>query len=196
MIDAFEHVGQFADVTVAGFGRDDPGWFTGFEDFEGVGASSEIEVGGGVFEDERVAHVEGVTFGHDPSAFGGNGGAIGDLVLSDHVIDRAAEPGQAGGDDPQRAAEKKLDEIGVVDMEIQQCAAGRFSIEVTGAAPTGRGGNAPESRGEGFAVALVGDGGFEPGPARPETHAHGRHEIGGSALGGLDDFACLGGGAG
>ena len=193
--DAIDHVREFADVTITGFGRDNPWRFAFFEDFESIGASIEVEVGGGAFKDDRIAHVEGVAFGHDPGAFGVDGGAVSDLVLGDDVIDGAAEAGQTGGENAMWAAEEELDKIGVVDMEVKERASGGFAIEITGAAPTGRSGNAPESGGEGFAVGFLEERRLEPGPTGSEPHAHGRHEEGGGAFGRFDDLVGLGGGA-
>ncbi len=126
---------------------------------------------------------------HEPRAFGVDDRAAIHLVLGDHMIDRSADALNAGGENAFRQAEEELHEVGIVDVQVEQRAAGLRAIEIGAAAPAGAFGNAPEARGQHLAVALIGDRFLEPCPFRPETHAHRRQQEALGLAGGGDDFA-------
>ena len=79
-----------------------------------------------------------------------------DLVLGDDVVDGSAELAVAGGEDSFWFAEAELDEVRVVDVNIEEGAAGFFAVEEILLSPAGRFSDATEASGEDLAVGSLG----------------------------------------
>src|SRR5688572_30449162 len=167
---------EFADVAVRAFAPDDDRRFAFLDHAEWVGCARQIVVHRGAIEVHAVGHAEPKTFGHRPTAFGVHDRAGVYFVLSDYMVNRPAEFLVSARIHAMRPAKTELHEIRVVNVQIEQAAAGFGALKKILLAPGGWFSHAAEAGGEDFAELLLSDGGLEPRPFRPETHAHGRHE--------------------
>src|SRR6185503_7596992 len=95
-------------------------------------------------------------------------------VMSNDMIDLAALACVAAAEDAARLAEQVIDEVDVVHVQIEQCAAGLLSFLIPA---SGNGSAAAEGGGEDLAVVPFDDGALQQLPFRPEAHAHGGHEV-------------------
>src|SRR5262245_16563567 len=86
-------------------------------------------------------------------------------------------------------AEAELHEVGVVNVQIEQRAPGFGALEEMALSPGGWFGYAAEARREHLAEPLILDCCLEPGPLRPEAHAHRGHEEAGGGVRGGRNFA-------
>lgn len=167
---------EFLNVAVCAGALDHFGGLARTEEFEHVGrGADEVVIGGGVFEIHCIGHVKTEARRHSPGTFGMDNGAAGDFELGDDVIDGAGVFGITGGKNARRFAEAILDEIDIVDVEIQERAAGAGALGEMFLAPVRRLGHATEAGAENAAVGIVCNCLLEPGPFRPEAEAHGGH---------------------
>src|SRR5439155_22522070 len=141
------------------------------EQFQRVRAAGDVVIRRRVLENGGVGHLETKSFGHRPAPFGTDGRARSELVLCDDVVDRAADFAETRGEEAEGAPETELNEVGVVDVQVQQGAAGKFAVEEEFLSPGRRLRDAPKTRGQDFAVGLGVDGLAQPNPYRPEAQA-------------------------
>src|SRR5205807_2360530 len=106
------------------------------------------------------------SFGHRPATLGTDRCAGSDVILCDHVVDRAADFAETSGEDAEGTAETELDEVGVVNVQVQQRAAGELAVEEEFLSPARRLRDTPKTRGQSFPVSFAVDGLFQPNPFR------------------------------
>ena len=121
-----------------------------------------------------------------PASLGMNRRAARINILCDHMVNRTG-----GTDHPRRKhtcrpAEEKVHKVRVVNVQVKQRAANVHAAGVGALlAPARHLRQAPKPRDQNFAVSFLRNDLLEPAPARPESHAHGRHE---KTRGCLGDF--------
>ena len=163
--------------------------FAFLEEFERIATSGEIIIRRRVFKNESAGHVEAKAFGHRPTALGADRGARSDLILGDHVVNGATDLAETSREDALWSAKAELHKVAVVNVQVEQSAAGEAAVQEEFLSPGGRLGDAPEARGQKFAVGILVDGLLQPDPLRPETEAHRRHQKRRGSGRGVGDFA-------
>src|SRR6266498_1755342 len=68
-------------------------------------------------------------FAHRPTPLRADGRAGRDVILRHDVVNRAADLAEAAGNDAARTPEAELNEIRVVDVQVEQRAAGKLAVE-------------------------------------------------------------------
>src|ERR1041384_1857223 len=129
ILDRFNHVAQFADVTVGTVAGNGSRRLAIFKKLQLLGGSSEIIVHGGVLKIHRETHVEPKPGRHRPGSLRLHDWTVLELILRNHMIDGAAEPAVAGRKNTFRPAKTELNKIGVVHVQIEKCAAGFRAVE-------------------------------------------------------------------
>ena len=173
--DAIEHVLQFTEVTILTAETKRLRVLALLEHFQRVRAANNVKIRRRVFEYGGIGHVKTKPLGHRPASLGADGRAGSDLILREDVIDRAAHFAETSGEDAEGAPETELDEVGVVNVQIQQRAAGTLAVEEEFLSPGRRLRDSPKTRGQNSAVSFGVDGLFQPNPLGPEAQAHGGH---------------------
>ena len=191
-----DEVGQLAGVTIRAFALDDLFFLALLEQPQRLVFAADVVVGGGPLEDDAVRHVEAPAGCHRPASLGADLGAALDLVLRQHMVDGAADLGEAGRVNRLWLAEEMLHEVGVVYVQVEQRAAGGFAVEVDGLPPGRRLCDSLKMGTEHLAVAAAVNRLLDPGPLRPKAQAHGHHEMALGLCGGLGDLPGLGDGSG
>ncbi len=99
-----------------------------------------------------------------------------DLILRHDMIDGTAEFRVARGINPQRFSKAKPDEIGVMNVQVEQRAARKRPIGKMRLPPAGRLRDTFERHAQQPPITPLLNAFLEPDKFRPEPHAHGRHE--------------------
>src|ERR1051326_1785720 len=134
---------------------------------------------------EGEGHVK--TFGEQPTAFGINAGAFDIVINCCHMINGACRSGDATGANAFWPAKKKLDEIGIMDVQVKQSAA-QISGVSSLFAPARHFRKTPKASEQDFSIGVLIDNLLEPTPPRPEAHAHCRHKKPARRFRDLQDF--------
>lgn len=127
-----------------------------------------------VFEVDRVLHVEAESWRHGPSAFGRDKRDVVVEVMGHDVVDGSCELRITAAEDGIWFSEAVMDEIGIMNVQVQESASAGFPIQEEGA--TRMGGDTAEVGGKDLAERFPFDRLFQPIPSRPEPHAHGTHK--------------------